>query len=62
LTVLNGAEGLSELASGLVAQGKAIFDTLHGGVIDYGDDYDDGHSAAPVDGNSAYRSSQQPTR
>ena len=62
LTVLNGAEGLSEMASGLVAQGKAIFDTLRGGVIDYDDDYDDGHSAAPVDGNSASGSSQQPTR
>src|SRR6201988_2462921 len=61
LTVLNGAEGLSEMASGLVAQGKAIFDTLRGGVIDY-DDYDDGHSAAPLDGNSASGSSQQPHR
>jgi hypothetical protein len=62
LAVLNGAAGLSEQASGLVAQAKAIFDTLHGGVIDYGDDFDDGHSAAPVDGNSASGSSQQPTR
>ena len=39
LTVLNGAEGLSQVATGLVAQGKAIFDSLRGGVIDY--DYDD---------------------
>jgi flotillin len=35
LTVLNGAEGLSQVASGLVSQGKAIFDALRGGVIDY---------------------------
>ena len=34
LTVLNGAEGLSQVASGLVAQGKTIFDALRGGVID----------------------------
>ena len=39
LTVLNGAEGLSQVATGLVAQGKAIFDSLRGGVIDY--EYDD---------------------
>ncbi len=38
LTVLNGAEGLTEVASGLVAQGKAIFDALRGNVFDYDDD------------------------
>jgi flotillin len=36
LTVLNGAEGLTEMATGLVAQGKAIFDALRGEVL-----YDD---------------------
>jgi flotillin len=41
LTVLNGAEGLTEMASGLVAQGKAIFDALRGEVFDF-----DGDSAA----------------
>jgi flotillin len=33
LTVLNGAEGLTEMATGLVAQGKAIFDALRGDVL-----------------------------
>jgi flotillin len=32
LTVLNGAEGIGELASGLVSQGIAIFDSLRGGI------------------------------
>jgi flotillin len=41
LTVLNGAEGLTQVASGLVSQGKAIFDALRGDVLDY-DDEDDG--------------------
>jgi flotillin len=40
LTVLNGAEGLGQMAAGLVSQGVAIFDALRGEVIDYdnGDD------------------------
>ncbi len=38
LTVLNGAEGLTQMASGLVSQGKAIFDALRGEVFDYQDD------------------------
>jgi flotillin len=38
LTVLNGADGLTEMASGLVAQGVAIFDALRGEIIDYDDD------------------------
>jgi uncharacterized membrane protein YqiK len=32
LTVLNGADGLSEIATGLVGQGLAIFDSLRGGL------------------------------
>ena len=32
VTVLNGSEGLSEVVSGLVGQGLAIFDTIRGGV------------------------------
>jgi flotillin len=38
LTVLNGAEGLGQVAAGLVSQGVAIFDALRGGIIDYDDD------------------------
>jgi flotillin len=41
LTVLNGAEGLGQMAAGLVSQGVAIFDALRGEVIDY-DNGDDG--------------------
>ena len=32
LTVLNGADGLREIATGLVGQGLAIFDSLRGGL------------------------------
>ena len=32
LTVLNGADGLGEIATGLVGQGLAIFDSLRGGI------------------------------
>jgi flotillin len=48
VTVLNGAEGLTEVASGLVAQGRAIFDALRG-TVDY---YDDGDGAPPITSNS----------
>ncbi|OBH98465.1 flotillin family protein [Mycobacterium sp. E2733] len=48
VTVLNGAEGLTEVASGLVAQGRAIFDALRG-TVDY---YDDGEAAPPLTTNS----------
>ncbi|WP_244232559.1 hypothetical protein [Mycobacterium innocens] len=40
LTVLNGAEGLSQVAAGLVSQGVAIFDALRGGTLDYDEDSD----------------------
>ena len=48
LTVLNGAEGLSQVATGLVSQGKAIFDALRGDVVDY----DDEGSVGPLATNS----------
>jgi flotillin len=32
LTVLNGADGLGEMATGLVGQGLAIFESLRGGL------------------------------
>jgi flotillin len=38
LTVLNGAEGLSQLTSGLVSQGLAIFDAVRNGMGRYDDD------------------------
>ena len=38
LTVLNGADGLGEIATGLVGQGMAIFDSLRGGMRQGGDD------------------------
>ena len=44
LTVLNGAEGLGQVASGLVSQGVAIFDALRSQVIDYEDDATDAAS------------------
>ncbi|OBC02981.1 flotillin family protein [Mycobacterium sp. 852002-40037_SCH5390672] len=55
LTVLNGAEGLTEMASGLVAQGVAIFDSLRGSVVDY---YDDEGTASPITTNSESGSTQ----
>lgn len=37
LTVLNGAEGLSQVTSGLVSQGLAIFDAVRNGLNQYDD-------------------------
>ncbi|OBB65136.1 MULTISPECIES: flotillin family protein [unclassified Mycobacterium] len=48
VTVLNGAEGLTEVASGLVAQGRAIFEALRG-TVDY---YEDEDGAPPLTTNS----------
>jgi uncharacterized membrane protein YqiK len=55
LTVLNGAEGLSQVASGLVAQGKAIFDALRGDVMDYDHDEEDAAPLVPNSEPSQYR-------
>ncbi len=52
LTVLNGAEGLTQMASGLVAQGKAIFDALRGEVFDY-EEEDDGTTGAEISKDGA---------
>jgi flotillin len=38
LTVLNGAEGLGQVAAGLVSQGMAIFEALRGEIVEYDDD------------------------
>jgi flotillin len=56
LTVLNGAEGLGQVAAGLVSQGVAIFDALRGGIIDYDDD----DTAPPLAGHP--ESTRQQTR
>lgn len=58
VTVLNGAEGLTEVASGLVAQGVAIFDALRNSIVDY---YDDEDGVAPITANSASGSTGRPT-
>jgi hypothetical protein len=34
VTVLNGSDGLSQIVSGLVGQGLAIFDSIRGGLGD----------------------------
>jgi flotillin len=52
ITVLNGADGLGQVAAGLVSQGVAIFDALRGGVIAYDDDEDGARFAGhPKDGS-----------
>src|ERR1700734_4130187 len=38
VTVLNGAEGLGQVAAGLVSQGMAIFEALRGEIVEYDDD------------------------
>jgi flotillin len=57
VTVLNGAEGLTEVASGLVAQGVAIFDALRNSIVDY---YDE-EGAAPITANSESGSTGRPS-
>jgi flotillin len=58
LTVLNGAEGLTEVASGLVAQGRAIYDALRG-TVDY---YDHQDGAPAIATNSESGSTSPATR
>jgi len=40
------------VASGLVAQGVAIYDSLRGGVLDYDDEQDEDTAVAPLVPNS----------
>ena len=61
--MLNGADGIGEIASGLVGQGMAIFESLRGGIRQT--DHDDGQPngtdrargqlAPPADGPAASR-------
>jgi flotillin len=48
LTVLNGADGLGEIATGLVGQGLAIFDSLRGGLAQHGSGDGPGELEAPA--------------
>jgi hypothetical protein len=48
--VLNGADGLGQLAAGLVGQGLSIFESIKSNLNDYEEDedeYDDPAPAAP---------------
>ena len=50
VTVLNGSDGLSQIVSGLVGQGVAIFDSIRNNVglsPEHDDDDDSGSSPAP---------------
>lgn len=48
LTVLNGAEGLSQVTSGLVSQGLAIFDAVRNGLSGYDDEGPDYRPVVPI--------------
>jgi flotillin len=48
LTVLNGADGLGEIATGLVGQGLAIFDSLRSGLGPHGSGDGSGELEAPA--------------
>src|SRR5674536_403890 len=70
VTVLNGADGIGEIASGLVGQGMAIFESLRGGIRQT--DHDDGQPngtdrargqlAPPADGATPATSREYPGR
>jgi uncharacterized membrane protein YqiK len=56
LTVLNGADGLGQVATGLVGQGLAIYDSLRGGLDRQRSDDASGDGSAQLDaGPSAQR-------
>ncbi|HEX3977269.1 MAG TPA: SPFH domain-containing protein [Solirubrobacteraceae bacterium] len=51
INVLNGADGLGQLAAGLVGQGLSIFESIKSNLNDYDDEqdeYDDGPAPAPA--------------
>ncbi|QLL07322.1 SPFH domain-containing protein [Mycobacterium vicinigordonae] len=50
LTVLNGAEGISQVTSGLVSQGLAIFDAVRNGLGQYDEDAGE---VVPLDGKDS---------
>ncbi|WP_375492161.1 SPFH domain-containing protein [uncultured Jatrophihabitans sp.] len=55
VTVLNGSDGLSEIVSGLVGQGLAIFDTIRGNVGDSTASGKTSDPSGPDDGDSGHR-------
>jgi flotillin len=59
VTVLNGAQGLSEVATSLVGQGLAIFDSLRAGLGR--PDYDETDDDTPQLGASGKQSGGVPT-
>jgi len=70
VTVLNGADGIGEIASGLVGQGMAIFESLRGGIrqTDHDDGQPNGTDRArgqlgpPADGATPATSREYPGR
>jgi flotillin len=48
INVLNGADGLGQLAAGLVGQGLSIFDAIKSNLNDYDDDEDEYDDSAPA--------------
>jgi flotillin len=48
INVLNGADGLGQLAAGLVGQGLSIFDAIKSNLNDYDDEDDEYDDSAPA--------------
>ncbi|MGZ4169687.1 MAG: flotillin family protein [Solirubrobacteraceae bacterium] len=55
INVLNGADGLGQLAAGLVGQGLSIFESIKSNLGEYDEDDDEGPASAPpqLSGNSS---------
>lgn len=51
INVLNGADGLGQIAAGLVGQGLTIFDSVKSNLIGYEDEEPDTDELPPGDGN-----------
>ena len=64
INVLNGADGLGQLAAGLVGQGLSIFESIKSNLNDYDEDegeYDDAAPAAPQLSGSNGPVTEQPS-
>jgi hypothetical protein len=51
INVLNGADGLGQLAAGLVGQGLSIFESIRSNLGDYDEDEDDAPARPRLSGN-----------